>query len=368
MTTPLALAVTAAISVAAFYVVVGVLHDKAISHHDRCFERARVAFADTVLGSEDAAARAIPTLRYLPRRALAQALVELVTDLGGEARPRLRRVSEATGVTRHIRRLARGRWRRRAGAAQLQMLLPDDDPLRTALLLDPHPVVRARAVETLGPEEALDASPHLFGLLGDDNPGVRLSAQQALLRCDARLVPHLIAHMEDEDAPGTVLGTRGRRQPPRSAARGGPAPSRRRPRPESTDARGDRAGVDAVEDRSGPRRPCRSCWTTPTAPSEPARRARSVASPRWSSRRTWPRSSPIPPGSCAVRPACLWHAWRRWGRCCCESTSRTRTVSHGTWLDRSSTSSQRETVRERWPTGSSSRSVDEMPTEELWAS
>lgn len=206
MTSPLGLAVAGAVSVAAFYVALGVLHDAAVRRHQRSFERARVDLAETVLGSEDAAARGIATLRHLPRRALAQALVGLATDLGGNARSRLRRVADATGVSRHIRRLARGRWRRRARAAQLQMLLPDDDPLRTALVLDPHPVVRARAVETLGPEETLDAAGHLFELLGDDNPGVRLAAQQALLRCDARLIPHLIAHMDREDAPGALLG------------------------------------------------------------------------------------------------------------------------------------------------------------------
>lgn len=206
MTTPLVVAVMGVGGVAASYVVVGVLHDAAVRHRERSFERACGPLVDAVLGSEDAAALAIPTLRRLPRRALAQALVGLATDLGGDALPRLRRVSEATGVGRRIRRLAQGRWRRRASAAQLQMLLPDDDPLRTALVLDPHPVVRARAVEALGPEEALDASRRLFDLLGDDNPGVRLAAQLALLRCDARLVPHLIDHLAGEDSTGTLLG------------------------------------------------------------------------------------------------------------------------------------------------------------------
>ena len=65
MITPLAIAVMGVVSVAACYVVLGVLHDHAVRHQRRSFERARVALADTVLGSEEAAAQAIPALRSL---------------------------------------------------------------------------------------------------------------------------------------------------------------------------------------------------------------------------------------------------------------------------------------------------------------
>jgi HEAT repeat protein len=191
------------------FVALGIVHDALARFRQRRYLRAQEALADTVIGSEDLAAQAFPALTRLSTRLLMPALVALTTDLGGEATQRLRRIAEATGINHQVRRRSRRRWwrwRHRAQAAQLLCLLPPADPVRLRLLGDHHPVVRARAAETLGPEEALEVASELFGLLGDDNPGVRLAAQQALLRCDGRVIPTLAEFLSDPDAPGLVFG------------------------------------------------------------------------------------------------------------------------------------------------------------------
>ena len=86
----------------------------------------------------------------------------------------------------------------------LGSLLPDGEPLRTVLLNDPHPVVRARVAEGLNESDAVVCVDRLIELLDDGVPAVRFAAQQALLRSGARVVPALEQYLGRGDGPGIV--------------------------------------------------------------------------------------------------------------------------------------------------------------------
>lgn len=201
--TIMGLGLTATVSLG--FISIGVVHDRLAALGQQRVETVRRQMAGVALEPDPVAATVYASVARLPRRTLIPALLILVTDLSGGAVERLRRTANATGIARHIRWQARRRWRHRAQAAQLLGLLPPEDPVRPRLLNDSHPVVRARSAESLDRDDTLALAPRLLGLLADPNAGVRLAAQQALLKGDARLVPYLIDYLGDPDNRGLVL-------------------------------------------------------------------------------------------------------------------------------------------------------------------
>ncbi len=72
------------------------------------------------------------------------------------------------------------------------MLLPDQGRERALLVSDPHPFVRARAVESLLPDEVHEYVDVLLESLGHTSPAVRSAAQHALARGGSSCVPALV--------------------------------------------------------------------------------------------------------------------------------------------------------------------------------
>ncbi|MEE9417160.1 MAG: HEAT repeat domain-containing protein [Acidimicrobiales bacterium] len=158
----------------------------------------------------DAASR---DLARVPIPLLAEVLQQLAADTTGEARRRLRVVAQHAGLTRRIERLSRRRtWHRRAQAAHLLMLLPSGALERDLLLRDSHPMVRARAIEsvsTLGIATFVDL---FLEALSDESPAVRSAAQHALSRGDIGCVTAIVealhrAELGELDPEVTVLIT-----------------------------------------------------------------------------------------------------------------------------------------------------------------
>lgn len=185
------------------FLVVGLLHD---------FERWRAARVGSRInddlgvvvfrGDADAAEAAARLAKH--RRSTVLTLVQrLAADLDGDAAVRLRRLVDAAGLDRQIRRRLKSRsWRRRAQGAGLANLLPAHDPLRTSLLDDPHPMVRARTAEALDPIQAGTCAERLVELLDDDVDAVKFAAQGALLQGGARVLDVLQAYLERADGSG----------------------------------------------------------------------------------------------------------------------------------------------------------------------
>ncbi len=136
-------------------------------------------------------------LARLPLPILAEVLQRLSVDTSGEARRRLRVVAQQSGLTRRVERLSRRRsWKRRAQAAHLLMLLPSGSPQRNALLRDPHPFVRARAIESVSPSGVQRFAELLIESLEHESPAIRSAAQHALARGGADCVPPIIDALE----------------------------------------------------------------------------------------------------------------------------------------------------------------------------
>jgi len=187
------------------YVLVGWLHDRARARRRRIVEDAGVQLSVLLFHPDVEAAQAAERLGRAPRNLLLDMVQRLASDLSGDADRRLRNFVLTTGLTRRIRRRLRSHsWRRRAQGAALGALLPIGDPLRTALLDDSHPVVRARTAEGLDASDAVARVARLIELLDDDVPAVRFAAQQALLRSGARVVPALAQYLSRGDGPGIV--------------------------------------------------------------------------------------------------------------------------------------------------------------------
>lgn len=199
----LGLAVTASLATA--YVILGAVHDVFRKHRAKVRAGVQRDLATIMFRGDQEAAEAARRLARGPRTVLFDILQRLAADLVGDADRRLRDLATSAGLSQPIRaRLHSRSWRRRAQGAALASLLPEGDPSRVLLLRDPHPVVRARAAESLGYTDVEDHTELLIELFDDPSPSVRFAAQQALMKADAAIVPALKRYLEGPDRPGTV--------------------------------------------------------------------------------------------------------------------------------------------------------------------
>ena len=188
------------------FVGLGVLHDAQLRRDNRRLEVARRALASVLFDDGAAAAAAHSTLLRTPKSLLLRIVQSVAVDLGDAAYDRLRGIVVDAALPKRIHVLARSRsWRRRVQAAHLQNLLPDDDPRRSRLFEDPHPLVRARAAESLPCDDVGPNAELLLRMLDDPVQSVRVGAQQALLRGDARIAEPLCEYLWGGARLGTSL-------------------------------------------------------------------------------------------------------------------------------------------------------------------
>ncbi|MFN8110636.1 MAG: HEAT repeat domain-containing protein [Thermoleophilia bacterium] len=189
------------------FVLIGQVHDLVWRARRRRFRAAAVLLSRVMFGTETDAEEAVRELSGMPRGLLIRSLQSLTSDVGGESRDRLNRLVIAVGMRSTVtRRLRRGMpWRRRAQGAQLCQLLPPGDALRRQALADPHPVVRARALEGMQADEVAEDAELVTGLLRDPSPMVRAAAQRAVLAADERVVPHVIRELASKDRADIVV-------------------------------------------------------------------------------------------------------------------------------------------------------------------
>jgi HEAT repeat protein len=185
----------------------GALHDWHRRQTEERIAVARRALAQLLLSDSNGIDRSdLDDLLRAPTTARLSLFQDVAVDLGDAAYQRLRAIVQASGAVSRIHRLGRVRsWRRRIQAAELQALLADNDPVRFSLLQDPHPLVRARAAESLTRVDVVDHLDQLLTMLDDASDAVRLGAQQALLRGDARIAEGLATYLWEDSRPGTTL-------------------------------------------------------------------------------------------------------------------------------------------------------------------
>lgn len=197
----LGLAVLTACTLA--YVAIGLVTDLRRQLRAKLLTRMQHDLAIVLFQPVPEAEAAARRLVREPQRALIDLVQRSATDLGGDADRRLRSLVASAGLGPGIRRRIRSRsWRVRAQGAALASLLPEGDPGRLSLLVDAHPLVRARAVEAMEVESIVAYPKLIIVLLDDPSPAVRLAAQGALLRGGSPIVPALRHHLRRFDGVG----------------------------------------------------------------------------------------------------------------------------------------------------------------------
>jgi hypothetical protein len=191
------------------------------------------ALAAALAGEARARTDRLADLRRLPTRVQAAVVDQLAVSVTGEEGRRVAQVASSLGLVAKAQRRCRSRWwwRRLLGAHQLNTYGGGDDVLE-ALFDDPHPAVRAQAIEWAGDARRADLAPKLAAALADPSALCRHTAADSILRAGASLVDAL--HRELASTHGrqladllTVLARRPdpRYGPPALAAAGDDMPA-----------------------------------------------------------------------------------------------------------------------------------------------
>jgi len=150
----------------------------------------------------------------LPLRLRRSIVVEIAPNLSGRQRERLAELAEALGVLDRGRRWLSSRWWwRRLWAAHLLSMVVDEEPGFRRLLDDPHPEVRAQAIDWAGDHADAAAAERLIALLADLSPLCRATAKDSLVRAGLAPVPFIARHLERErgDSIGSLIEVATRR-------------------------------------------------------------------------------------------------------------------------------------------------------------
>ncbi len=158
--------------------------------------RSHAALVAAVLAEDGQEDSRVGELRRLPRRVQETVVDQLAVSLTGEEGRRLEGVAADLGLADAARRRCRSRWwwRRLRGAYKLNVHGGGDEVL-PALFDDPHPAVRAQAIEWAGDARRADLAPRLVAALADPAALCRHTAADAILRAGASLVDALATEL-----------------------------------------------------------------------------------------------------------------------------------------------------------------------------
>jgi len=138
-------------------------------------------------------------LMGLPLRLRRSLVLEIAPNLSGRQRERLAELAEALGVLDRGRRWLGSRWWwRRLWAAHLLCMVVDEEPGFRRMLDDPHPEVRAQAIDWAGDHADAAAAERLISLLADPSPLCRATAKDSLVRAGLAPAPIIARRLERE--------------------------------------------------------------------------------------------------------------------------------------------------------------------------
>lgn len=136
-------------------------------------------------------------LRGLPMSLRLRLLVALAPSIDPSESTPLNRVARAVGVMARAEALCESRfWWRRLKGARLLALFGGGAGTRVRLLRDPHPAVRALAVEWAAADPTPESVEALVGFLTDPRQADLFTVQDALFRGGAAAVPPLARFLE----------------------------------------------------------------------------------------------------------------------------------------------------------------------------
>ncbi len=158
--------------------------------------RGHAALAAALVAVPDLDQARVAELRGLPRRVRAAVVDQLAVSVTGEEGRRMAEVATTLGLVAAAQRRCRSRrwWRRLLGAHQLNVHGGGDD-IFPRLFDDPHPAVRAQAIEWAGDAQHPDLASRLVAALGDSSALCRRTAADSILRAGASLVGALAGEL-----------------------------------------------------------------------------------------------------------------------------------------------------------------------------
>lgn len=131
-------------------------------------------------------------IAHLRHEILLGAALALGPSLRGEDRQRVVELMTACGLIDRAERLCRSRlWGMRLRGLRFFTLLGGGESVAPSLLADPHPSVRAQAIEWAGDHPSQATIETLLALLAAGQTPFRFGTQEALLRMGSEVVPHL---------------------------------------------------------------------------------------------------------------------------------------------------------------------------------
>lgn len=142
-----------------------------------------------------------PALAGAPRRLQRALVLQLSRTVGGAEQRSVRRLAHALGLTTHALRQCRSRaWWKRLAGARLLTAIRSDAVIVLQLLDDPHPLVRAQALEWAGLREDPEVLSRVATLLNDESPACRFAAKDTLLRAQHAAIPSIRLYLETGNA------------------------------------------------------------------------------------------------------------------------------------------------------------------------
>lgn len=141
----------------------------------------------------------------LPMRLQIYLLGELAPHLSGVEQQALRRLARRAGLLAKAERMCRSPfWSRRLFGAKICVLVGHATPIRTVLLADRHPAVRAQAVEWAVHRPDPSVIDVLLQMLGDRDGRCRFAAQDTLVRIGHPAIAPLIGYLRTADHAGRL--------------------------------------------------------------------------------------------------------------------------------------------------------------------
>jgi hypothetical protein len=151
----------------------------------------------------------IARLRSLPRRLQIRLLAEAALPLAGAHRDRLTVIFERLGAVDWAGRACASRvWWKRLRAVRVLTLLRTGGEQVRPLVDDPHPLVRAQAIEWCAVHPDLAFVDSLLDHLGDTSRLCRFTVQDTLLRIGTPVAGPLRERLLEPEGPGTLNALR----------------------------------------------------------------------------------------------------------------------------------------------------------------
>jgi HEAT repeats len=136
-------------------------------------------------------------LRALPVRVQVRLFTELTPSIAGQSRDHLARLAQQIGLVPVAERMATARdWRDRLHGVRLLAAVGGGTSTVPALLDDPHPAVRAEAVEWAGSHPTPELIDRLVQLLPRTDRYGSFVVRDSLLRVGADVIPPLARYLE----------------------------------------------------------------------------------------------------------------------------------------------------------------------------